>query len=106
MAQVCYGEMFMCKDRNARKEINSLRCDLAVVDSSGNPELIVEVIGSGHYGWGSEAVKEYVATNDKIKRHICNSAHVDFVALADDSDVSTMKPVIEALLARLKKEAA
>ncbi|MEN4564206.1 DUF2726 domain-containing protein [Pantoea agglomerans] len=73
-SQVSLGEILGSDDKQAYLAINSKRADFVIIDWSGQPIVVVEYHGSGHF-------QEDAILRDAVKREACNSAGIIFVEL-------------------------
>ena len=70
--QVSMGEFLTNSDRKAFSCINSKRVDFLIINGRGQPCIVIEYQGSGHYQGNAIA-------RDKVKKAACQKAHIEFV---------------------------
>jgi hypothetical protein len=91
-AQVPMGVFLQCGSDNAFRSINSKRVDFLVTNTKGDPVLVIEYQGSGHYQ-GSASVR------DEVKRVACRSAGLELYEIVTNTRKEDYQNlVIERLL--------
>lgn len=92
-SQVSLGEILGSDDREAYLAINSKRADFVIIDWSGQPVVVVEYHGSGHFQ--GDAV-----TRDTIKREACSKAGIAFIELFEQYTQADFLAISSSITAR------
>lgn len=71
-SQVSMGEFLECHDRQSYSCINSKRVDFLIIDGKGQPFIVIEYQGEGHYQGNARE-------RDEIKKKACENAQIAFV---------------------------
>lgn len=75
-AQVSMGEIVGSTDRKAYSCVNSKRVDFVIISPYGEPVVVVEYQGSGHYQ--SDAIQR-----DAVKKEACRKAGIAYIEIMD-----------------------
>ena len=71
-SQVSMGEFLICHDKQSHSCINSKRVDFLIIDGKGQPFIVIEYQGEGHYQGNARE-------RDEVKKKACEKAQIAFV---------------------------
>jgi hypothetical protein len=102
--QVCLGEIITTgpattagsSAERAYRSINSKRADMVIIDNFGDPAVLVEYHGGGHWGRDPEKARQ----KDEIKRIAAEKAGIAYVALYPNMDEARRTQLILVALHR------
>ncbi len=83
-AQTSLGEIMTSNDRKGLSSINSKRADVVVVGPYGDPELVVEYQGGGHYQGDA-------AARDAVKKEALRKAGVAYLEVTGQDSHDEIK---------------
>ncbi|MGC7560809.1 DUF2726 domain-containing protein [Pasteurella sp. PK-2025] len=89
-SQVAMGEFIQCNDRYAFNLINSKRVDFLIIDRYGQPVIVIEYQGEGHY-------QDNAIERDAIKKECCRKAEIDYIEFTPNYDELDFQRVVKIL---------
>ncbi|WP_109078042.1 DUF2726 domain-containing protein [Aggregatibacter kilianii] len=78
-SQVAMGEFIQSENPEAFRLVNNKRVDFLITDKFGNPVVVIEYQGGGHYQ--SNAIER-----DAIKKEACRKARIEYIEFPQKYD--------------------
>lgn len=90
-AQVSLGEILSSKCNSAYQCINSKRVDILIIDGAGNPVVVVEYQGEGHY-------KKNAPARDAVKKEALRKAGIGYIEVTPEHEKDDIEHTVKRAL--------
>jgi uncharacterized protein HI_1631 len=78
-SQVAMGEFIQSENSEAFRLVNNKRVDFLITDKFGNPVVVIEYQGGGHY-------QNNAIERDAIKKEACRKARIEYIEFPQKYD--------------------
>ena len=90
-SQVSMGEFLQSEDSEAYNAINGKRVDFLIIGPYGDPKVVIEYQGSGHY-------QQSAIERDQIKELACQKANIYYLPVFENYNPDDLKKILSTSL--------